>query len=136
MKPNARVFIPQHPMRFDVETKTFVREQDLSDVMRFGHPIFMLPPGRAHSSYIGRMITTLEQAMFDFDAKTDYILPVGEPVAVAATMIVAARTTDAPLRVLRWGGPWREDLSRGIGRGRYRVFCLHTKGANREKVAD
>lgn len=115
----SRVFIPQHPSRFDKEAGRYVLTADLSNVYKFGQPVFMLPMGGIRSGGPTRkMIETLEAAMFDF-APTDYLLATGDPIAISAAAIIAGRHTNGQVLILRWQRHTED----------YKVFPLDMRGA-------
>ncbi len=87
--PQRRVFIPQHPAKYNQETQSMDNVGDLSGLMSFGHPIFMLSTGRIRYNNLRRTVSKLESALFDFTMQ-DYIVAVGDPVAISAAMIIAA----------------------------------------------
>ena len=100
-KQQARVFIPQHPTTFNRETGANEKVGDLSPVMAYGHPIFMLPPGRLKAKWLDKHIRILQRAMFDY-ASTDYLLMTGDLSVQAAAIIIAARQCGGPINIIRW----------------------------------
>lgn len=99
--PQRRVFIPQHPSTYNRFTKQSENVGDLSGVMAYGHPLFMLPHGKIKYGKLRRTIKALETAMFDF-GESDYLLVVGDPVVISAAMIIAARKVRGSINVIRW----------------------------------
>jgi hypothetical protein len=97
----SRVFIPQHPSKFNIVTRENQNDGDLSGVLSFGHPIFMLPRGKIKYSKLRRTIRALELAMFDYTNR-DYLLVVGDPVVTAAAVLIAARKVGGSINVIRW----------------------------------
>jgi hypothetical protein len=100
-KPTCRVFIPQHPSTYNRFTKRSENVGDLSGVMALGHPIFMLPTGKIRYGKLRRTIKALENIMFDFSPR-DYLLAVGDPVVIAAAVVIAARKVGGPINIVRW----------------------------------
>lgn len=96
-----RVFIPQHPTTFDRATGENVKVGDLSPVMSFGHPIFMLPPGRLKAKWLDKHIRILDRAMFDYNS-ADFLLMTGDLSIQAAAIIIAARRCGGPINIIRW----------------------------------
>lgn len=96
-----RVFIPQHPSTFNSTTRVNANQGDMTGVMRFGHPIFMLPLGKIKFSKLRRTIKALELAMFDYTAR-DYLLATGDPVVQAAAVLIAGRHTGGQVHIIRW----------------------------------
>lgn len=115
-QPTRRVFIPQHPSKFNPTTRENANDGDLSGVMAFGHPIFMLPRGKIKYSKLRRTQKALEAAMFDY-GEDDFLLVVGDPVVTAAAvMIAASKTGGRPVNVIRWLRQTNE----------FKVFPLYT----------
>jgi hypothetical protein len=96
-----RVFVPQHPSVHNAADKINVHDGDLSGVYAFGHPIFMLQPGRLKVSRINRTRKFLEQALFDF-SPADFILLVGDPANIALSLLIAGQKTGGHVNVIRW----------------------------------
>lgn len=97
----SRVFVVQHPARFDVKLKQFVPIADLSGAAKYGHPIYMLPPGNIRARKLPDAIRTLESALFDY-CDLDYLLAVGDPVGIAAAVLIAGRKTGGVVNILKW----------------------------------
>lgn len=101
MTKTARVFIPQHPSKFNPTTGERENDGDLSGVMAFGHPVFMLPQGRLRYGRIHRRVVWMRKAMFDY-TKDDYLMMVGDPAVIAAAFFIAATKAQGPVNVIRW----------------------------------
>jgi hypothetical protein len=99
-EPQRRVFIPQHPYKFDREKRENLNDGDLSGVLTFGHPLFMLPRGIKYNK-LRQAVKRLEVAMFDYSDR-DYLLVVGDPVVVAAAVVIASRKVRGPINIIRW----------------------------------
>lgn len=97
----SRVFIPQHPWTFDQATRLASNEGDLSGVFKFGHPIFMLPPGKIRFGRMGVYAELLHAHMFDFTAD-DYVMMTGDSVVQALAVAIALQKTDGATRYIRW----------------------------------
>lgn len=92
-----RVFIPQHPWQKGEGTA----DADLSEVMAFGHPLFMLAPGRIVRRHLNKTVKTIREAMFDFTAD-DFLLLTGDLVAQNVASMIAAQRTGGVVKLLRW----------------------------------
>lgn len=114
-----RVFIPQHPSKFDAATRESVNDGDLSGVMAFGHPIFILPRGKIKYGQLQRTVRWMENMMFDFSPR-DYLVAVGDPVVIQAAGIIAFQHVGpgVPINVIRWLRQTNE----------FKVFPLFTGG--------
>jgi len=99
--PQSRVFIPQHPTTFDRATGLNVNVGDLTPVMKLGHPIFMLPPGRLKTKWLDKHIRILQRAMFDY-SPDDFLLMTGDLSIQAAAIIIAARQCGGAINIVRW----------------------------------
>ena len=96
---NNRVFMTQRPMYRDRATGEFVDKFDLEPAEKFGPIIEVLPPGN-----IKIRPDTIEQIHRNMDdfSDQDYLLNVGDPLAMAAVACIASQRTGGVLRVLRW----------------------------------
>lgn len=101
MTDRPRVFIPQHPSTYNRFTKRSENVGDLTGVMQFGHPIFMLSPGKIKYNKLRRTTKALESALYDFGA-SDYLLVVGDPVVIASAVLIAARRVKGQINIIRW----------------------------------
>lgn len=99
MKP--RVFIPQHPTKFDPDTKLLVNDGDLSGIHEFGDPIFVIRSGRLLDRQLPRTIRWIEDALFDFGPQ-DYLAMIGDSQLYAVSLFIASRNIKAPVRIIRW----------------------------------
>jgi hypothetical protein len=97
----SRVYAVQQPSRrVDGE---WVPTMDLSAAERFGELTFCLPPGNVSRDFDATH-ATLSGVLADYDLGADYVLLLGDPVAIAQVVhILSTRAT--------WsreaGGPWQ-----------------------------
>lgn len=73
---------------------------DLSPAQEYGEMVFLLPPGPVALSP-APMIRDLRRALEGF-TEDDYLLALGDPVAIGAATAVAAERTGGKVRMLRW----------------------------------
>lgn len=100
MKP-PRVFVTQHPTKFDPVTKDLVNDGDLSGLHDFGTPIFMIRSGKLRDRQLQRTIRWLEAALFDF-SENDFLAVIGDSQIYAIALYIAARNTKGPVKTIRW----------------------------------
>lgn len=102
---SGRVFVVQRPVVRNygsaqgIDEPRWSNKYDLSPAKKFGRLVDVLPVG-ATPSRIGELVRAIEQALGDFD-DGDYLLCVGDPVAIAVASITASRRVRS-VRVLKW----------------------------------
>lgn len=96
----SKVFIIQEPMKRDKETGEMVPMMNFKSAMDYGDLITCLPPGRVSLSPVP-MVRKLVEALKDF-SDDDYIVPVGDPTAIAAASAIAAKNNLGRLKILKW----------------------------------
>jgi hypothetical protein len=102
----ARVFAVQQPSRLITQTdgsRKWVAIQDLTPARAFGPLHFLLQPGNIFRDqlYQAQAVVTraLRQNKFD---EEDYLLPVGDPIAIALSTMVASNITGGRLNLLKY----------------------------------
>lgn len=93
MARQERVFMAQ-----DVAAS---RRMDLSDAERYGRIVSLLPEDKEliyNSRLAQRMV---EERLKDFSDR-DYIMAIGDPIAIMLAGVVAARNNNGKVNVLRW----------------------------------
>lgn len=96
-----RVFVPQHRWTFNKFTGRTRKDGDMTPVMFFGHPIFMLAEGRIRDSQVSRIVRVFESFMFDY-SPDDFIMATGDTVAQAIAINIALRHTGGRIKLVRW----------------------------------
>lgn len=82
------------------------RPFDFSAALKYGGLMKVLPPGRP--PWVGEaLVSRVRDAMAGF-AEDDYLLPIGDPVAVSVAAVAAADMTGGRVKVLRWESETRE----------------------------
>ncbi len=120
--PIPRVFIVQQPTQLDV-AKRFVPKFDISPARKFGKLVLVLGPGNIFEDQLARSVIHMRQVLSDYSVR-DYLLALGDPVAIAAAAMVASEETGGFVNVLKWSRVKRE----------YRCFPISIRvGAHREK---
>lgn len=96
----GRVFIVQEPLTRNRTTGELERMFDFSDASLYGRLELLLQYGRVALSP-APMITTLRKKLRDFN-DDDYIVPVGDPTAIAAAATIAANNNRGQIKFLKW----------------------------------
>lgn len=99
MKP--RVFVVQQPAYFDRDKRKFVPKYDLSPASAYGQLIFMLGPGNIFKDRMVQATRQLGTVLNGF-TEFDFILAVGDPVAIAAAVLIAGDRTKGKINLLKW----------------------------------
>lgn len=75
-------------------------DKNVVPAQRYGQLEFLLPQGAVVIS-TGPSIFRLNQKLQHYTYE-DYILPIGDPVAIGLAVAIAARVTDGKVKLLRW----------------------------------
>lgn len=97
----SRVFGVQRPTYYDRAKKGWVNKYDLGPAKEFGSLSFMLPPGNIFQKRLDEAIELMEKALADF-TKDDYLLMLGDPVAIAIAAMITSRNTGGEVRALKF----------------------------------
>lgn len=95
------VYVPQKVMYKNTH-KVLVSKFDLTKAEEFGTVQILLPYGSVAMAP-QPMVIKLRQALKDF-SDDDYILPTGDPAAIAATVAIAADFNRGRVKLLKWRG--------------------------------
>jgi hypothetical protein len=98
---SVRVFAVQQPAYYDHTQRRFIPKYDLEPAKEFGSLVLLLPPGNVFKDRIPQMVADLNTKLATFSAD-DYLLAIGDPIALAAASLIAARHTGGVLRLLKW----------------------------------
>ena len=98
---DGRVFVVQRPAYFDRERQGWVNKYDITPAEEHGELVFLLPPGNIYRDKLAGAIGRLERELADYGPR-DHILAIGDPVAIAAAVMVAARRTDGTVSLLKY----------------------------------
>ncbi len=97
-----RVFLVQTPSRRDQDTGEWIPKYDLSAASAFGEIVELLPPGpdwRDSDQIAERMSQNLTGP--DGYQPSDYILALGDPIAVAIAMMLALKNAGGFVAALK-----------------------------------
>jgi len=96
-----RVFVVQQPATFSQSLRRFVPKYDLSPARDFGKLVFILGPGNIFRERLAQSVIHIQNVMGDFKPG-DYLLAIGDPVAIAAASMVASFKTGGAVKLLKW----------------------------------
>ena len=97
----ARVFVVQQPAKLDRfgEWKPIF---DIRPARRFGQLVFItLRPGNIRLDTLDNVLDHMQNVLKDF-SDADFILPTGEPLAIAAAAAIAAKVNKGRVKLLKW----------------------------------
>ncbi len=97
----GRVFVVQRPAYFDRNRRGWVNKYDLTPAEKFGELVFLLRPGNIYRDKLEGALNSLKEQLLDF-GEEDCILAVGDPVAIAATVMIASVYTGGRVRLLKY----------------------------------
>src|SRR5262245_28549877 len=101
MNPMSRVFVVQQPAKLnrDGEWKPIF---DIRPARMFGRLVFVtLRPGNIYLDTLPTIVAHMRNVLGDY-GDDDFILPTGEPVAIAAACAIAAQANEGRLKLLKW----------------------------------
>lgn len=95
----GRVFLVQRP---SVKSSgAWVDKYDLTPARHFGDLVECLPPGNIPRE-ISVTVARLKEVLGDFRVAEDYLLAIGDPIAIALAVLVADRVARGGVRLLKW----------------------------------
>lgn len=95
-----RVFVVQQPVKMIGGAWRPIF--DITPAQAFGKLAFiLLRPGNIYLDALPKVIAHMRDVLKDFD-DGDFILPTGEPVAIAAAAMVAATNNGGKVKILKW----------------------------------
>lgn len=94
----ARVFMPQRPVtRVDGEWRD---KYDLTSAKRFGRLVEVVPAGSIPRD-LGVMMRMMEAALGGYSLE-DFLLAIGDPLAIAMAVLVAGKSTGGTINLLKF----------------------------------
>jgi hypothetical protein len=99
MKP--RVFVVQIPSVYDKADQCFKSKYDLTPAEEFGTLVTCLGPGSIFRARMQKSFQQIADVMHDFTSD-DYILALGDPVAIAGAVLIAGEKTNGSIKLLRY----------------------------------
>jgi len=94
------VYLVQRPMMRDISTGEFIDKYDLSACQRYGDLRVCLMPGNVRADR-NNWVHSLARSLKGFTSE-DYLLTLGDPVAIATAAIIAAKNSGGLIRLLKW----------------------------------
>jgi hypothetical protein len=101
----SRVFIPQEA-RKRLPDGSLQNVYDFTPAMRYGELLVVLPPGPVMIA-AQPMLAEIRRIMHGF-SDNDYLVATGDPAAIAACTMVAARVNHGRVNLLRWDRRMRD----------------------------
>lgn len=98
---SGRVFVVQRPAYFDRERRGWVNKYDISAAAEYGELVFLLNPGNIYRDKLASAIALLHRELADYGPE-DHILAIGDPVAIAATVMVASLQNGGKVSLLKF----------------------------------
>lgn len=98
----SKVFVVQRPAFYDRVKRGWVNKYDLSPAENFGGLVFLLRPGNIFRDRLDDALNQIESRMLDFKADEDFILAVGDPIAIAAAVMIASRISGGDVTILKF----------------------------------
>ena len=101
LKPRApRVYVVQRPAYRDRNTGGWVDKYDLSAAEEHGRLVYLLPPGNVPRD-LTETVARLRHRLSDC-LPCDYLLAAGDPVAIAAAVLMFGRYSGGRVSLLKW----------------------------------
>ena len=101
MSEKSRVFVVQRPAYFNRARRGWVNKYDITAAEDFGELKFLLNPGNIYKDKLETAIEHLQEDLSDYTSN-DYILAIGDPVAIAATVTIAAFNNAGVINLLKF----------------------------------
>lgn len=95
-----RVYVVQRPAFRDRGTGEWVDKYDLSAAEEHGRLVYLLPPGNL-SRDLTEAMARLRHRLSDYEVG-DHLLAAGDPVAIAAAVLVVGAHTGGTVSLLKW----------------------------------
>ena len=88
---SSRVFLVQRPSYYDKKAKGWVNKYDFSAAREFGDFVILLRPGNIFGERFEQSVVALKEGLKDYDPDKDHILATGDPVGIAAAVMIAGQ---------------------------------------------
>ncbi len=98
---SGRVFVVQRPAYYDRERRGWVNKYDLTPAEEFGELVFLLQPGNIYRDKLEGATALLNEKLSDY-GPGDHLLAVGDPVAIALAVMVAAKISGGRVSLLKF----------------------------------
>ncbi len=97
----GRVFIVQRPAYYDRERRGWVNKYDMSAAEAYGELVVLLRPGNIYRDGLKSAMDQLREGLATYGPE-DHLLAVGDPVAIAAAVAVAAMRNGGRISLLKF----------------------------------
>lgn len=97
----SKVYVTQIPAYYDREKRGWVNKYDLSPAEKFGEVIALLRPGNIFRRDLEKTVRSIEREMMGF-TKDDYVLALGDPIAIGLAVMAASRATGGRVTILKF----------------------------------
>lgn len=103
----SKVFVIHQPAVRDRHTGEMRPQFDLSPALRFGQVVDVLPPGSVTQDYKQLAVEIRRRLQEEDFSPDDFILALGDPVAMVlgamvASQLLPAKSRSASLKLLKW----------------------------------
>lgn len=95
-----KAFIINEPLTRDPLTGRMDRKMDLSKAEDYGEIVHVLPAGTLMND-LDHMIEEMHRVLADY-TEEDYLVLVGNPIAICVAGMIAGARTEGRINVLRW----------------------------------
>lgn len=109
----SKVFIVQRPAYFDSIRGGWVNKYDFTPASYYGDIVFLLPHGNIYRSKLQGVIEVLNKSLANFTTN-DFVLMIGDPVAIATTIMIASTKTNGCINILKFDRKLQEYNSYSI----------------------
>lgn len=103
----SRVFVVQEPTRFNKETGRREVIMNLRPAAEYGDLEFLIDPGKYFMLAPGPIIKEMKRKLFNFN-DNDFLVPVGDPSAIACAAMIAGLANAGKVNFLKWDGKLRK----------------------------
>ena len=94
------VYIVQEPLKREEGSGNMIAAMDFKKAMEYGDLAFCLPGGKV-SLTPAPTIRMLKEKLKNF-SDNDFLIPTGDPTAIAMAAIIASRVNNGRIKFLKW----------------------------------
>lgn len=97
----SRVFVVQRPAFYCKESKGWRNKYDITPAREYGELVILLQPGNLYRDDMAAAMRRMEETLVDFSDQ-DHLLAIGDPVAIAAAVLIAGRSNKGQVSMLKY----------------------------------
>lgn len=97
----GRVFVVQRPAYYDRDRRGWVNKYDLQPAEEHGTLVFLLRPGNLYRDKLAGAVRHLHKELETY-GPGDHIMAVGDPIAIAIAVMVAASKNGGRVSLLKY----------------------------------